>query len=158
MARILKWQDKLVFAFAALFFTVTTAWGLGPRDPAGSESQSSSRVVAVVGSRSAVGVELMGRKPYVRLVRASRTPASLPLTAGAYIAMAGAVDATIATAASGAEMAPECSSGGGGGGTCITNCGTEQCWTIECSDFAGTYVSCYTCGYGTCGEHYTDCR
>ncbi|MGH9325728.1 MAG: hypothetical protein ACRD2B_03435 [Terriglobia bacterium] len=34
MARIRKWQEALVVALAAMFFSVTRAWPLGARDAA----------------------------------------------------------------------------------------------------------------------------
>lgn len=47
MARVLRWQEKLVLAFAALLFSVTSGLGTGPRDSASAHRASSSRVVIV---------------------------------------------------------------------------------------------------------------
>lgn len=140
MAKVLKWQEKLILAFAALLFSMASGFGLGPRDSATANRSSSSRMVTVGKS----GVELMARKPYLRLVHAPLAPVSLPLATGAYVVIASA-----ATPA--ADAASSCSSGTkGDGGTT-----GHGCWTVYCS---GSFEhqpqgqhTCVTCGYGTCG-------
>lgn len=152
MARVLKWQQKLVLGLAALLLSVTSGLGLGPRDSATASRSSSSRV-AIVGKS---GVELIAHKPYLRLVHASTIPVSLPLATGAYVAMASAASAAAppdatATAAPDADAAASC--GGGGGTTCINSCGgTHRCHTIICSD-----AECVTCENGTCAQEGVCC-
>lgn len=159
MARVLKWQEKLVLACAALLFSVTSGLGLGPRDSSGPNRSSSSRMVIVGKS----GVELMAHRPYVRLVHASLIPVSLPLAAGAYVTMAGSpgVAASAAAAPAGSSCnacdtatAPCCSIDTNGG-CCRNDCGGGDCYTVYCS---GSFQAqppgqhtCQTCGYGTCG-------
>lgn len=58
MARVLKWQEKLVLGCAALLFSMTSGLRLGSRDPASAHHCSSSRVVSV----GKFGVELMAHK------------------------------------------------------------------------------------------------
>lgn len=88
MARVLKWKEKLVLALVSVFLSVTTAWPAGKRD-ADSGQRSHSRLLTT-GSKTTLGIELMARKPYVRLTRIARTSVALPFTAGAYVAMAEA--------------------------------------------------------------------
>lgn len=158
MARVLKWQEKLVLACAALLFSVTSGFGLGPRDPASAGRASSSRVVIVGKS----GVELTVQKPYLRLVHASLVPVSLPLAAGAYVTMAGSpgIAAGAAAAPAGSSCnacntatAP-CCSVDTNGGCCRNDCGGGDCYTVYCSGSfqgRGGQHTCVTCGYDTCG-------
>lgn len=149
MAQVLKWQEKLVLACAALLFSVTSGLGLGPRDSASAHRSSSSHVMIVGKS----GFELAAHRPYLRLVHASPIPVSLPLATGAYVAMANAAasaDAQGDVAAPAAEAASACGTHTGGGGG-----GGGGCWTLYCSgSFEGKppgQHTCQTCGYGTCG-------
>lgn len=144
MAKVLRWKEKLILAFVSLFLSVTAAWPLGTRD-AGSASYS--RLVTANGETT-VGVELMTRKPYVRLVRASRAPVALPLTTGAYVAMAGAMGT--AAAPTPESVAADAASSCGGGGT-STN--SNVCFTEICSEYGDATYPCRTCGYGTCNCH-----
>ncbi len=90
MARIRKWQETLVLASVALFFSLAQAWPLRARDTTGRDHAAYSRMIAGTSQKTALGLELMARKPYVRLVRASSLPVAMPLAAGAFIALASA--------------------------------------------------------------------
>ena len=90
MARITKWQETLMVACAAPFFSVARVWPLGMRNAASSGHPTYPRLVTGMSGKTAFGVELAGRKPYVRFFRASLVPVAMPLAAGAYVAMAGA--------------------------------------------------------------------
>lgn len=159
MARVLRWQEKVILACAALLFSVTSGFGLGPRDSASTHRSSSSRVVIVGKS----GVELTAHKPYLRLVHASLTPVSLPLAAVAYVTMAGS--SGVAPGAAAAAAASSCStcntakapccSVNTNGGRCRKDCGGTNCYTVYCSgsfqDQPPGQHTCVTCGYNTCG-------
>ena len=88
MAKMLRWKEKLVLAFFTLFFSIPSAWALGKREANDMGGPVYSRLVTGKNGKRALGVELLARRPYVRLVRASLVPVSLPLAAGAYVAMA----------------------------------------------------------------------
>jgi hypothetical protein len=156
MARVLKWKEKLVLAVLTLFFSLARAWPLGTYNGASHDRPTYSRLVTGVNQKTTFGIELMARRPYARLIRASLVPVAMPLAAGAYIAMAGAVGAAAAPPGEGPAAAPDgaaaaaASSCGGGGGT-GTVTGTNGCYTVYCTEFAHTSpLSCYTCGRGTC--------
>lgn len=145
-----------MLACAALFFSVTSAWGLGRRDSASSSRPSSSRVVTVMGAKS--GVELTTQKPYVRLVRASLAPASLPLAVGAYIALAASpvppADATIDASVRPDSSCLTCSTANApccshtGATCCDPDCVGTTCRQVTCDGLRSN--ECYTCGAGTC--------
>ncbi|MGH9350606.1 MAG: hypothetical protein ACRD2G_00305 [Terriglobia bacterium] len=152
MAKVLKWKEKLILAFVSVFLSVTAAWPRGAHDAVATTTGSYSHLVTTSGTTT-LGVELMARKPYVRVVRALPVPILLPLTAGAYIAMAGAMGTAAAPAANGAAgaaAAPDtsCSTHTGG-----TTGGTHLCRTLYCSGGFANHPgnTCETCGYGTCG-------
>jgi hypothetical protein len=88
MARIRKWQETLMVACAALFFSVGRAWPLGARDAASHEYSTYSHLVVRTNRKTALGVELATRGLYIRLIRTSLVPVAMPLAAGAYVATA----------------------------------------------------------------------
>jgi hypothetical protein len=139
MARIVRWKEKLALGFVALLLSVARGWLPGTRGAASHEKPLYSRLLVATSPKMAFGLELMGRKPYVRLARASLVPVQMPLAAGAFVAMAGA---------EGAGAASSCSDGGGGGGGTT---GGHECWTMICGQsFQNAGDECLTCGYGTC--------
>lgn len=168
MARIKRWQETLIVAWIG-FFSLAWAWPRRTRETSRHNPPAYSQLVVRTRRRAALGVELMAQRPYVRLVRASLVPVSLPLAAGAYVAMASAMG--IATpAGNGAAPAPDdavAAAASSCGGTCNTtnapccsvtaatccNPNCDGCWDVYCT---GTYsfrtggLTCLTCGYGTC--------
>lgn len=159
MAKMLRWKEKLVLAFFTLFFSIPSAWALGKREANDMGGPVYSRLVTGKNGKRALGVELLARRPYVRLVRASLVPVSLPLAAGAYVAMA-ASPATADGSAPAAAAGSTCTLCNGLNGPCCSitfttccdpYCGSPpNCWTEMCySSFMGS-VTCHTCGYGTC--------
>ncbi len=164
MARIRKWQEKLMLACATLFFSLVQAWPLGTYKTASHNYPVYSRLVTAMNQKPTFGVELMARRPYVRLTRVARTPVSLPLTTGAYVAMAGVLGTAATPAGNGAsagaaaQISPDCAGSccSSDGGTTTT--GGDNCWTVYCySQFQGTEHMCYTCGHGTCNAYCTYC-
>ncbi|MGH9351367.1 MAG: hypothetical protein ACRD2G_04275, partial [Terriglobia bacterium] len=157
MAKILSWREKLVLAFVSVFLSATAAWPRGTQDAVTTTAGSYSHLVTTSGT-TRLGVELMARRPYVRVVRALGVPVSLPLTTGAYVALAGAMGAAApagnwaaGAAPDGAAAAPNTSCSTHTGGT--TGGGGTECRILYCSGgFAHhTGNTCETCGYGTCG-------
>lgn len=154
MARIRKWQETLMLVSVALFFSLAQVWPLRARDTAGRDHAAFSRMITGTSQKTALGLELMAQKPYVRLVRASSLPVAMPLTAGAFVAMAGSPGAAAAPAAEDASScgatchtatAPCCT--GGNGACCDPNC--EECWTVRCTgsdQFRTGGYTCVTCG------------
>ena len=88
MAKIVKWKQRLALGLVALFLSMARVWlpethnSVRPGDPI------YSRLLTGIGAKTAFGVEVMAQRPYLRLVRASLNPVSLPLAVGAYLAMA----------------------------------------------------------------------
>lgn len=132
MARILKWKQRLALGFVALFLSTVRVWA--PRNPS-VRHEVQGRIHSTVGHRTALGIELMAQLPLFRLVRASLVPVALPLSAGAYVAMAAEADPAASGCSSG-------TSGRGGGGSC---------YTYACEGPNGTIISyCRSCGTGQC--------
>ncbi len=145
MARVLRCKEKLMLACMSVFFTVSQAWPLGTMKTSRHYQGVHSRLVTGIRGKNTLGVEVMVRKPYVRLVRASLAPVALPLAAGAYVAMA----------ASG-SYCPACTDTAGracclslGTTTCCDHFCRSTCWTVPCQNFEPG-SDCVTCGHGTC--------
>lgn len=145
MAKILRWQEKLVLACLTLFLPVARAWPLGTYNAANHDRPVYSRLVTGMNQKTVFGLELMAQRPYARLIRASLVPVSLPLAAGAYMAMAGSPGAAAGAAAAAASSS--C------GGTCdprnapccsVTNaaCCNADCyyWNYECNIEVGLTI------------------
>lgn len=147
MARIVRWKEKLILYFMSLFLVVAQAWPFGVNNTRDNAHSAHSSLVAL--SKSTLAVEVTRERPYVRVLRASMVPVMLPLTAGAYIAMAGKP---------GISGEPEAYVGlETTGGSCHTGTGGTTggggCYTLFCSQYLTnnqTKGTCYTCGYGTC--------
>jgi hypothetical protein len=90
MARIRKWKETLVLTCVTLFFSLARAWPLRPREAAHQHVPGHSLLVTGMNQKTAFGVELMARRPYIRLAHGSLVPVAMPLTAGAYTALADA--------------------------------------------------------------------
>ncbi|MGH9449173.1 MAG: hypothetical protein ACRD11_01395 [Terriglobia bacterium] len=163
MAKVLRWKEKLALVFVAVFLSMARAWPLGTLKTPNHAQVAHSRLMTGTHRRTAVGIELMGRRPYLRLARASLVPVALPLTAGAYLAMAGAPGAMAGAAAGAAAAdggscsfcntldAPCCSLTDAA--CCDQHCDGNGCWTVRCSssfqERTGGFT-CLTCGNGTC--------
>ncbi len=161
MAKVRRWKETLLLACVTLFLSVAQGWPRGTRNVASSTYPVYSRLVTRANGKTALGVELSARKPYVRLVRASQAPVRMPLAAGAYVAMAGAPLAAPAAASAAASScpvscntvdAPCCSITAAS--CCDHYCGIGggSCYTVACTGgFNGTVTTlCNTCGEGTC--------
>ncbi len=159
MAKVRRWKETLVLACATLLLSVTRAWPRGPRNVGSSAYPVYSSLITGMDGKAALGVELMARKPYVRMVRASLVPVSLPLAAGAYVAVASsplAAGAPLAAASGSAcSTGPVCNPGTApccsvtAATCCDLDCG-PSCWIVHCFNYMGSPWSCTTCGYGTC--------
>jgi hypothetical protein len=160
VARILKWKEKLALGFVALFLWATRAWLPGARGATVPSQTLYSRLLTATSPKMAFGLELLSRKPYVRLVHASPVTVAMPLAAGAFVAMAGAGGAPAAASASHTcyscvtGEAP-CCSRDGSGTCCDAHCSQLHCYTLYCTGFESA-GPCYTCGYGTCAGHCVD--
>ncbi|MGH9327977.1 MAG: hypothetical protein ACRD2B_15010 [Terriglobia bacterium] len=156
MARIRKWQEALVVALAAMFFSVSRAWPLGMREAASPDRPTYTRLVTGMAGKTAFGIELGARRPYVRLFRAALAPMAVPVAAGAFVAMAGAAPDPSPAGSPNSSCALTCNastatccSHADGDPCCDHHC-TRNCTRVTCTNiFSGTR-HCVTCGHGTC--------
>ncbi len=165
MARIRKWQERLLIACAALLFSVTSAWPLGARDATSHEHSTYSRPLTGMSGKTAFGVELAARRPYVRFFRTSLVPVAMPLAAGAFVAMAGAAGAP---AAGNPPAGSTCSSCNASTATCCTVAGGNPCCDHHCSRSCtetlteSTYSAgtreCIICRYNFGTQTTHDCK
>lgn len=166
MVRIKKWQETLVVAWIA-FFSLAWMWPREKHATDGTARSAYAQLLTRTSRRSVLGVELTAQRPYVRLVRASLVPISLPLAAGAYLALA---DSPVPVAATAAPLAgsscPVCNTATApccsvaGVGTCCNNACGNECYTVFCcpsNDFSrqpcSATKSCVTCGLDTCVDY-----
>jgi hypothetical protein len=162
MARIRKWQETLMVACAALFFSVGRAWPLGARDAASHEYSTYSHLVVRTNRKTALGVELATRGLYIRLIRTSLVPVAMPLAAGAYVATAAGAGAS-ATAA----PASSCNSCNTRTATCCTVRPGDPCCDHHCTrsctavttnnPFSGTR-ECIVCRFNFGSRTTYDCH
>lgn len=174
MARIRKWQQTLTLASVALFLSLAQVWPLRARDAADHDRAVFSRVVTRTGQTSAVGLEFLPQKPFLRMIRASTVPIELPLAAGAFLAMAGSPGSAAPDAAGTAQAGQAAPDAGSSCPVCNTatascctdnnraccnpNCLSDGCWTVVCSNFEpGCQSLCQTCGESTCEERCAEC-
>ncbi len=130
MARIRRWKEKLALACFTLLFSIPRALALGTQHTARHSNVSYSRLLTGMNGKTALGVELMTRRPFVRLIRTSRVPLPIALAPGALMAMAAPLAAPV--------PASSCPAGGG---TCKpstavctvpgTTCNVWMCSTPE---------------------------
>jgi hypothetical protein len=160
MARIRRWKETLLIACVTLFFSLARAWPLRPRDTAGRHGPEHSLLLTGANRKTALGVELMAQKPYVRLARASLVPVAMPWAAGAFVATAAqpvGAAGDVAAASSSActcifSQAPCCSDVPSSFWCCDSNC--PQCWTRVCyvRGFSTWSFTCLSCGSNCCGD------
>ncbi len=101
MARARKWKETLVLACVTLLMSVTQGWSRETRDAATHGNLEYSRLITGVAGKTAFGVELMARRPFVRLIRTSRVPLPIALAPGALMAMAAPLGANRGTDSAG---------------------------------------------------------
>lgn len=154
MAKIVKWKQRLALGLVALFLSMARVWLPETRNSVRPGDPIYSRLLTGIGAKTAFGVELMAQRPYLRLVCASLNPISLPLMAGAYLAMAASGGMPAAAAGASCSScntfnAPCCSVTDAA--CCNNHCEGSDCHTIFCTNFVNnaTY-DCVTCGRGTC--------
>jgi hypothetical protein len=141
MAKVRKWKETLVLACVTLLMSVTQGWSRGRSDTATRGNLEYSRMISGITGKMAIGFELTSHKPYLRVVRASRIPVPVPLTPGAFLAMAALVADALPTPTS------ACGTGGG------TTHGTSGCYTVKCPCDG----ICDSCGLGTCNNTFCVC-
>lgn len=153
MTRVLRFKEKLALALMATCFSIAGVFSRKTLQASSAGEPYSSQFIT---GPKGIGLELAARRPYARFVRASLAPVSLPLVAGAYVALAGASGAP-AAAAAGDQCSscnvkdPPCCSVTATA-CCNADCG-GGCWTVQCSsayqERTGGFT-CVTCGAGTC--------
>lgn len=148
MARIRRWKGKLALACFTLLFSIPRALALGTQHTARHSNVSYSRLLTGMNGKTALGVELMTRRPFVRLIRTSCVPLPIALAPGALMAMAAPLAAPAP-----ASSCPVCNTATAlccsltAATCCDPNCVTTgTCYTVT---FFST-EHCVTCGYGTC--------
>ncbi len=148
MARIRRWKEKVALACFTLLFSVPRALALGGSNTASHRQVLYSRLVTLRSRETTLGLELMARRPFVRLIRTSRVPLPIALAPGALMAMAAPLAAPAP-----ASSCPVCNTATAlccsltAATCCDPNCVTTgTCYTVT---FFNT-ERCVTCGYGTC--------
>lgn len=164
MARIRRWQEKLLVPCLTLLFSMMRSWPLRAYKAANNDHATYSRLITKTSGKKIFGIELAARGPYVRLIRGSLVPVAMPLAPGAFVAMAGATGVPLPAAGAGSGTCssdPECQTRERAccnltASTCCAHyCTTHtgrECWQAYCTAFGGGQELCTTCGAGTCAN------